>query len=82
VGVEIEKGRNPRECIYRWHRDSTAPELHVAFTHIELPGGTGGTDASPFQGGVKARGKGASQAAVLITTLKMLDSLSALIHLV
>ncbi|WP_161556795.1 hypothetical protein [Paraburkholderia hospita] len=52
------------------------------FTHVEPSGGTSGTDASARQRGVEAGGKGASQATVLIATLKMLDGLSALIHLV
>jgi len=56
--------------------------LDVVFTHVEPPGGTSGTDASPSQGRIKARGKGAPQATVLIATLKVLDGLSALIHLV
>ncbi|WP_193727870.1 hypothetical protein [Paraburkholderia franconis] len=52
------------------------------FTHLEPSGGTGGTDASPLQSGVEAGGKGTSLAAVLIATLKVLNGLSALIHLV
>jgi hypothetical protein len=55
--------------------------LHVAFTHVEPPGGTSGTDASALQSGVEAGGKGTPQATVLIATLKVLDGLSALIHL-
>jgi hypothetical protein len=56
--------------------------LHVAFIHIETPGDVRGTDASPFQGSVKARGKGASQATAPTATLKVLDGLSMLIHFV
>ncbi|WP_167330910.1 hypothetical protein [Paraburkholderia phenoliruptrix] len=56
--------------------------MHVAFTHVEPSGGTSGTDASALQSGVEAGGKGASQATVLIATLKVLDGLSAVIHLV
>jgi hypothetical protein len=54
--------------------------LHVVFIHTETSGDARGTDASPFQGSVKACGKGASQATVPIATLKVLDGLSMLIH--
>ena len=82
MDIKIKEGSNTREYVERWDRDSTPPELHVTFTDVELPGDASGTDACPLQGGVKARSKGASQAAVLTAALKVLDGLSVSIHLV
>jgi hypothetical protein len=82
VGVKIEKGGNPREYIERRNRNSVAPKLHLAFADVESPGGASGADTSPFQGSVKACGKGASQAMVLTATLEVFDGLRTSIHLV
>jgi hypothetical protein len=81
VHVKIKKCRNPREYVERWNRDSTAPELYIAFTHVEPLGDASGADAGPLQGGVKACGKSASQTTVLTATVKVLDGLSVSIHL-
>jgi hypothetical protein len=82
VDIKIEKCSNPRKYIERRNRNPVAPKLHLAFADVESPGGASGADTSPFQGSVKACGKGASQAMVLTATLEVFDGLRTSIHLV
>ena len=80
VKVKIENGGHARECIERRNRNAMAPKLHIAFAYVEPPGGASGADAGPSQGCIQASGKSAPQAAVPVATLKVLDGLSASIH--